>query len=283
MKSTIGALTLAALAGSASAARAQPAPKPAPAPQVAPVPPAPPAPVVAPRPMRQGRLLNGDPVLIDLSALDQLRTLTLDELKIRMPEIALTLPDLTMALADMQASVAPQAAAAAAQATAEARATRDATREATREAMEQARVAMERSTSEFQSFSYESRFGGGDYNAGKQLLSAKKYDQAIVRFDRVVAAKGANVDGALYWKAYAQYKLGKSDESLATIALLRKDHAQSRYLADAKALEADARRIAGKPVNPADVDDEELKLLAISGIQNTDPERAIPLLEGVLN
>ena len=36
----------------------------------------------------------------------------------------------------------------------------------------------------------ESRLGGGDYIAGKELLGAKKYDQAIVRFDRVVAAKG---------------------------------------------------------------------------------------------
>ena len=70
---------------------------------------------------------------------------------------------------------------------------------------------------------------------------------------------------------------------MATIGQLRKDYAQSRYNADAKALEADARKMAGQPVNPANLDDDELKLLAISGIQNTDPERAIPLLEGVLN
>ena len=36
-------------------------------------------------------------------------------------------------------------------------------------------------------------------------------------------------------------------------------------------------------MNPADVDDDELKVLAIQGLMNTDPARAIPLLEGVLN
>jgi HEAT repeat protein len=133
-----------------------------------------------------------------------------------------------------------------------------------------------------QSFSY-STSGDGDYSAAKDLLYRRQYEQAIVRFDRVIAKKGANVDGSLYWKAYAQFKLGKTDDSIATISQLRKDHAQSRYLSDAKALEADARRRAGQPVNPADFDDEEMKVLAIQGIQNTDPERAIPLIEGVLN
>ena len=41
--------------------------------------------------------------------------------------------------------------------------------------------------------------------------------------------------------------------------------------------------MAGQPVNPASMDDDDLKLLAINGIKNTDPERAIPLLEGVLS
>ena len=45
-----------------------------------------------------------------------------------------------------------------------------------------------------------------------------------------------------YWKAYAQFKLAKSDDAVATIAALRKDFPSSRYLGDAKVLEADARR-----------------------------------------
>jgi HEAT repeat protein len=125
--------------------------------------------------------------------------------------------------------------------------------------------------------------GQGDYVAGKELLGQRKYAEAISHFDRVIAKKTGNVEGALYWKAYAQFKLGKTDESLAAIAQLRKDHAQSRYLTDAKVLEADARRRTGQPVNPEDSDNEEIKMLALNGIKNTDPERAIPLLEGILN
>ena len=40
---------------------------------------------------------------------------------------------------------------------------------------------------------------------------------------------------------------------------------------------------AGQPVNPASMDDDDLKMLAINGIKQTDPERAIPLLDGVLS
>lgn len=120
------------------------------------------------------------------------------------------------------------------------------------------------------------------YISGKELLNARKYDEAIVRFDRVIAQKNSNADGALYWKAYAQFKLGKSDDALASISQLRRDHAQSRYLTDAKALEGDVRRMAGQPANPASMDDDEYKLLAMQGLMRTDPERTIPQIENML-
>jgi TolA-binding protein len=87
----------------------------------------------------------------------------------------------------------------------------------------------------------------GDYSMGKNLLNQQKFDEAIVRFDRVIAQKSTNADGAFYWKAYAQFKLGKSDDAVTTIAALRKDHPQSRYLTDAKVLEADAKRRSASP------------------------------------
>jgi hypothetical protein len=154
------------------------------------------------------------------------------------------------------------------------------------DALDQARAALDR-TRVFEGQetkrAFEMAFASSDgYTQGKDMLNQRRYDDAIVRFDRVVAQKAAHVDGALYWKAYAQYKLGKTDDSVATIAQLRRDHPQSRYLSDAKVLEADAKRRAGQPVNPADMDDDELKLLAIMGIQRTDPERVIPLVEVVL-
>jgi len=155
----------------------------------------------------------------------------------------------------------------------------------TRDAMDRARDAMSSvNWVDFQDGPGLTYLKGGDgYNNGKNLLAARKYEEAIAQFDRVVAQKTVNADGALYWKAYAQFKIGKTDDSVTTIGALRKDFPQSRYLGDAKVLEADARRRAGQPVNPASMDDDEMKVLAINGIKNTDPERAIPLLEGVLS
>ena len=152
------------------------------------------------------------------------------------------------------------------------------------DAMDRARLEFDRW--EFQdgsAYRYSNLMGqGGDYSSGKNLLNQQKYDQAIVRFDKVIAQKAANADGAFYWKAYAQFKLGKADDAVNTIAALRKDYPQSRYLTDARVLEADAKRRSGQPINPAELGNDELKMLALNGIKNTDPERAIPLLEGVL-
>jgi HEAT repeat protein len=120
--------------------------------------------------------------------------------------------------------------------------------------------------------------GAGDYNSGRSLETQRKYEEAIVRFDRVIAAKSAHVDGALYHKAWCQAKLGKSDEAVATLAILKKDFGQSPYLKDARALEADVRKLG-----PNQVDDDDLKLLALQGIQNQNPDAAIPALETVLN
>ena len=125
--------------------------------------------------------------------------------------------------------------------------------------------------------------GDGGYSSGMSALGSRQYDRAITSFDRTIARKAAQADAALYWKAFAQFKLGRSSDALESLAQLRREYAQSRYLADARVLEADARRSSGQPVNPAAMDDDEIKLIAISGIQRSDPARAIPLLEGVLS
>jgi hypothetical protein len=162
-----------------------------------------------------------------------------------------------------------------------------------REAAAQAREAMEHARAvapmvwhpedfhfdfEYQPSPFASSQTDSSYNSCLSYISSRKYDEAIVRCDRVIGQKGTRADAALYWKAYAQYRLRKNDDALASIAQLRKEYGQSRYLGDAKVLENDIRR-----VDPTNVTDDELKLLAIQAMQHAEPERAIPLLEGVLN
>jgi TolA-binding protein len=116
------------------------------------------------------------------------------------------------------------------------------------------------------------------YQRGQSALDNKRWDEAVTYFGEAAAKNGPRADGALYWKAYALKKSGKSSEATAAIAELRKSYASSRWMDDAKALEMDM----GKPVSPEDESNEELKLLALNGIMQSDPERAIPLVENQL-
>jgi hypothetical protein len=43
------------------------------------------------------------------------------------------------------------------------------------------------------------------------------------------------------------------------------------------------KQSTGQPVKPADQSDDELKMLAIQGLMNSDPERTLPLLEKMIN
>lgn len=121
------------------------------------------------------------------------------------------------------------------------------------------------------------------YEEGYRHVSEGRYDRAIERFNDVLTMKGTRTDAALYWKAHAQDRLGQRAEALATITTLTRDHASSRYLKQARALEAEIRRNAGQPVRPQDQADEELKLMAIAALQHQAPDQAVPMLEKIIN
>jgi hypothetical protein len=129
------------------------------------------------------------------------------------------------------------------------------------------------------------RRGGSDdslYNSGKHALDEHRWDQALDRFSEVAARGGAEADGALYWKAYSLDRLARRDEALATIAELRKAFPNSRWMEDAKALEVEVRQASGKPAAPETENDDEIKLLALNGLMQSDPDRAFPILENLL-
>jgi HEAT repeat protein len=98
----------------------------------------------------------------------------------------------------------------------------------------------------------------------------------------VIQLKGTRLDAALYWKAYAQNRLGQRADALTTLAELSKNHPASRYARSAAVLEAEVRRDVGQPVRPQDSTDDEIRLMALQSLQHRDPEQAIPMLEKVL-
>jgi len=120
------------------------------------------------------------------------------------------------------------------------------------------------------------------YERGVSALDARRWDQALDAFNEVVARGGSRADGALYWKAYTLNRLGRRDEALAAIAELRKSFASSRWLDDTKALELEVQQAAGQKVSPENQPDDDLKLLALNGLVQTDPDRAFPILENLL-
>ncbi|HVS89630.1 MAG TPA: HEAT repeat domain-containing protein [Candidatus Acidoferrum sp.] len=121
------------------------------------------------------------------------------------------------------------------------------------------------------------------YDGGRETLDDERYDKAAGIFEELARMNGPQTDAALYWKAYAENKLGKRDAALATIADLKRRFPQSRWQNDAGALEIEVRQSAGQRPRPEEQSNEELRLLAIQGLMNNAPERAIPLLEKRLN
>ena len=123
---------------------------------------------------------------------------------------------------------------------------------------------------------------GNEYQRGTRFIDRRDYEAAIKSFDQVIEAKDPKADGALYWKAYAQNKLGRRDQAQATLAQLQNEHPQSRWLNDAKALDVEVRQASGRPVSPDAEGDEELKIFAVNSLMSSDPERAVPVLTKVL-
>jgi hypothetical protein len=118
---------------------------------------------------------------------------------------------------------------------------------------------------------------------GTDALNESKWDAAASKFNQVAELHGKRADSALYWKAYALNKGGHRQDALATIAELRKQYPRSAWLKDAGALEVELRQASGQPVNPQDQEDEETKLLALNSLMDSDPKRALPILQRFLS
>lgn len=120
------------------------------------------------------------------------------------------------------------------------------------------------------------------YDDGSDALDDHDWRRAAALFARVAAMRMSHADGALYWRAYALAKLGNRTDALATLVELRKAYPKSRWNEDAKALEVEIRQSAGQPINVEGVADDDVKIMALSGMMNSDPDRAIAILEGLL-
>jgi HEAT repeat protein len=121
------------------------------------------------------------------------------------------------------------------------------------------------------------------YNRGTAALNDSQWQKALEAFSEVAKSRGRRADGALYWKAYTENKMGQRGAAVGTLAELRKSYPKSNWLKDASALEVEMGQASGRTVRPEAEDDEDIKLLAINSLMNSDEERAIPMLQKILD
>ena len=121
------------------------------------------------------------------------------------------------------------------------------------------------------------------YDEAHDHLDEHEWSRAASKFRDVVNHRGPHADAGMYWLAYSMNKMGNQSEALTTLAQLQKAYPKSRWASDAKALEVEIRQSSGQRVEPGEVVDEDVKLMAIMGLMNTDPQRALPILEKIIN
>lgn len=121
------------------------------------------------------------------------------------------------------------------------------------------------------------------YWQGQTALKQSDWSTALQRFTEMEKLLRKNeprsVDAALYWEAYTLAQAKRTTEANGVIERLRREFPDSRWSRDADALLA--RTQPTTKLDPG-LADEELADIALQGLLNAPPERALPLLKKVL-
>lgn len=112
------------------------------------------------------------------------------------------------------------------------------------------------------------------YRDGQTALDNLQWQKAVGSFEGL-SAGSAQAGGAMYWKAFALYKLGRGEEALAAVAELRKSFPESGWLTDAETLAAAVSRNAPADAPPATADALQR---ALADRVREDPENAAATL-----
>jgi hypothetical protein len=118
---------------------------------------------------------------------------------------------------------------------------------------------------------------------GTRAINEARWSDAISIFARIADMKSEHADGALYWKAYAENKQGKTNDALSTCAALRAGYPKSSWLDECGALEIEIRSKTGQPVQPISEQTDDLKLLALNSLLQRDEGQARAEIQGILD
>ena len=118
---------------------------------------------------------------------------------------------------------------------------------------------------------------------GQKAIDQGRWADAVKIFSEATGQHGDHADGALYWKAYAENKLGQSKPSEATCAELRSGYPKSRWIEDCGALLVEIHAKSGKPIVIEPGQSDDVKLLALSAMLRQDEPRALAEIQAILN
>jgi tetratricopeptide (TPR) repeat protein len=121
------------------------------------------------------------------------------------------------------------------------------------------------------------------YDDGQKALRQQNWMEAAKQFEQAIKTDETQADAAMYWRAYALYKAGRSKEAERGLRQLERKYPESSWLKEAQALrieyqdpEKSIEQVAG--TGDGDAMDDELRLFALVQLMDRDPDRALPMV-----
>lgn len=113
------------------------------------------------------------------------------------------------------------------------------------------------------------------FSAGSQAIHDGRWGDAVKLMTPVASEHGEHAEAAQYWVAYAQSRLGKSKEAVASCDALKQAYPQSQWNQDCGALVIELQAGNGQAVQPGVEPNGELKLLALSAMMRQNEGHAV--------
>src|SRR5215210_550228 len=122
------------------------------------------------------------------------------------------------------------------------------------------------------------------FRQGRDLIEKEDWAAAAARFEGYVTQypKSKEADAALYWLAYAQKRQRKFRAAEETLERLVREFPRSTWVDDARAMQVEIAPQVGKRVEPEGLVDDDLKMVALQSLFQSDPARGSAYVAEIL-
>jgi hypothetical protein len=121
------------------------------------------------------------------------------------------------------------------------------------------------------------------YNEGMRAINEAHWVDAESIFTTVAGQHTEHAEGALYWKAYAEKMQGHTKSALETCSVLNHAFPASSWNHDCTALAIEMGAESSKPLDPQDLKDDDLRLLALNVLMQQNESGALAQIQEILN